>query len=179
MEIYLIRHTAPAIDKGICYGQSDVAVSSNFFHDAQEIKKRIPPNIKAIYSSPLTRCRQLAEFLFPGQQIEYMDELKEINCGRWELKSWEQIDKDELDHWMKNFVHVCFPGGESLLQLHERVVNAFSSISQSGHSPVAIITHAGVIRSILSFALGTPISECFTHYNPAFGAVIHIPQRGN
>ena len=31
MEIYLIRHTSPLVEKGVCYGQADLALNLDLF----------------------------------------------------------------------------------------------------------------------------------------------------
>ena len=78
MEIYLIRHTKPDIVKGTCYGQADIGTTDSFLYEASCIQQHIPAGIQTVYSSPLRRCRQLAEFLFPQQVIFLDDRLKEI-----------------------------------------------------------------------------------------------------
>ena len=62
MELILIRHTTPAIEKGICYGQSDLNVADSFEAELELILKEVGQHRK-VYSSPLKRCRILAERL--------------------------------------------------------------------------------------------------------------------
>ena len=57
--------TTPAVDKGICYGQTDLDVTESFFEEAEMILRALPPGIVAVYSSPLQRCTRLARHLFP------------------------------------------------------------------------------------------------------------------
>jgi len=83
MEIYLIRHTTPAIAKGICYGQTDLDVTDSFEAEVMSIKEHLPKNIQAVYSSPLQRCRKLAEAIFPKHPVQLFDDLMELNCGDW------------------------------------------------------------------------------------------------
>lgn len=179
MEIYLIRHTALAIEKNICYGQSDVDVADCFEVEATRIRSMLPDTIEVVYASPMKRCKKLAAFLFPKHEIEYLDDLKEINCGKWELKNWNDINQDELNAWMKDFVNRCFPDGENLIDLSHRALNAFSKINQSANSSVAIVTHAGVIRSILSFITQTPLCDCFKNFKLEFGDIIQIKKRSD
>jgi len=121
MEIYLIRHTTPAVAKGICYGQTDLDITDSFFDEAAIISKILPQSIRAVHSSPLQRCKKLATQLFPSHSIVLHDELMEIHCGQWEMKNWDGLPEEELGPWMKDFVNVRIPGGESYLDLHERV----------------------------------------------------------
>src|SRR6185369_4903461 len=128
MSVYLIRHTKPKIEKGICYGQSDIDVTETFFEEAVIIKTVLPGTIEQVYSSTLSRCRKLAEHLFPGLQINYEKDLQEIHCGEWEMQHWDAIPKEIIDPWMKDFVNIGIPGGESYVQLHARVVACFERI---------------------------------------------------
>lgn len=86
MEIYLIRHTTPAVEKGVCYGQSDLDVTDSFIAEAMAIKPHLPEHIEQVHSSPLQRCSKLAQYLFPMHAHTHHDDLMEINCGHWELK---------------------------------------------------------------------------------------------
>jgi alpha-ribazole phosphatase len=177
MQIYLIRHTAPAIENGICYGQSDIDVQSSFIQDAAKIKRLLPDQMLQVYSSPLKRCQKLSEFLFPDCEIKYCDELKEIDCGEWEEKRWDEIDETVLNGWMKDFVNVCFPGGENFLQLAARVNKIFDEICNSDKSPIAVVTHAGVIRSLLSRMANTPLEDAFSNFKISFGNVMLLERK--
>ena len=42
MEIYLIRHTTPNIEKGICYGQADLDITETFLEEVEAIKPHLP-----------------------------------------------------------------------------------------------------------------------------------------
>ena len=65
MKIYLIRHTQPAIAKGICYGSTDLDVASTFLEEAAAVKAVLPAitTQTKILSSPLQRCHKLAQFI--------------------------------------------------------------------------------------------------------------------
>jgi alpha-ribazole phosphatase len=175
--IYLIRHTTPAIEKGVCYGQSDLDVTGGFPEEAAIIRDCLNKDtnkdkVEKIYSSPLQRCRKLATHLFPGSTIYEADQLKEIHCGLWEMRRWDDIPREETDPWMKDFVNVRIPGGESYLDLYGRVIPWFSGNTETG--PVAIFTHGGVIRSILSYITGTPLTQSFKTFSLHYGCIIRI-----
>ncbi|MFY7653088.1 MAG: alpha-ribazole phosphatase family protein [Chitinophagaceae bacterium] len=177
MEIYLIRHTTPAVEKGICYGQSDLDVVASFAEEAQAISHFIPADIQKVYASPLKRCSLLAEFLFEGKPIHFHNELKEIHCGDWELQHWDAIPKEALDPFMNNFVEVPMPGGESYLHLFARVNNIFNEI-QAQKQKIAVVSHGGVIRSILSAITQTPLKDSFNAFQLYYGCVVRlIPQQ--
>ena len=178
MAIYLIRHTAPDILTGTCYGQSDLGLMESFHEEAGIIKNFVPDDIPHIYSSPLKRCHLLATHLFPTRSIQLDDNLMEIHCGNWEMKRWDDIPREETGPWMNDFVNIPFPGGESYVEMHDRVTRCFNSIAQK-HTHSAIIAHGGVIRSILSHLTNTPLLDSFKVFKLYYGCVIRIDQDKN
>ena len=173
MEIYLIRHTTPLIDKGICYGQTNLDITETFLEEVSMIQPHLPLDNIKVYSSPLKRCKKLAEALFESSIVECHDTLMELNCGDWEMKKWDEIPKEEIQPWMDDFVNVVVPNGESYVMLYERVVNTFEAIKQKGENAV-IVAHGGVLRSILSHITNTPLKESFDVFTLHYGCVVKI-----
>lgn len=178
MEIYLIRHTTPDIAKGICYGQTDLNITETFEDETAAIIPYLPKNIQSVYSSPLQRCKKLAESLFPNHSIELHTDLMELNCGSWEMLEWNAIPKPEIQAWMDDFIHVSVPGGESYLQMHERVIKRFEWINRQKR-PAVIIAHGGVLRSIVSHITNTPLKESFDVFSFQYGCVVKLEQFEN
>jgi alpha-ribazole phosphatase len=173
MSIYLIRHTTPLIEKGICYGQLDIDVTDSFQEEADGIQNVLPAGIEQVYSSPLIRCQKLASYLFPSHAISIEPDLMELACGEWEGIHWDAIPPEVIDPWMKDFVNVCIPGGESYVQMHSRVTQCFTKII-NGSKPVAIVTHGGVIRSILAHITQTPLADSFGAFKIHYGCVMQL-----
>lgn len=92
MEIYVVRHTKVSIEKGTCYGQSDVPLDNDYIKDIIKVKNRLPHDFDKVFSSPLKRCCLLAESI-STLEIEYHDSLMEMNFGDWENKTWDTIDQ--------------------------------------------------------------------------------------
>ena len=151
MEIYLIRHTTPQVEKGICYGQTDLAVTANFPEELERLKKHLPVDFDLCYTSPLQRCAQLAQELAAEPIVD--DRLKEMDFGDWEMKPWASIPQDVLNPWMEDFVRVPVPGGESFGELIERVKAVWQEISTQEVERILVVTHGGVIRSVLGHVL--------------------------
>lgn len=172
MEVYLVRHTETICEKGICYGQADVGLFEPYQNQFEKIKKQLPES--AIYfSSPLLRCTLLADYL-SSANYKTDARLMEMNFGAWELQSWDNIPKEELDPWMKDFVHEKVPNGESFTELFERVIQFIDSELKSESSqPIVIVTHAGVIRSILCESSGLDLKDAFQN-KVDFGSVLKI-----
>lgn len=162
MEIYLIRHPEVNIDPGICYGWSDVGVSDDLLKFAvAKVLRNIPGNSGFnFYCSDLIRCRVLAEKISSGN-IYYSSAIRELNFGNWEMKLWNEIPQDELNFWMEDFVNRNCSGGESYKELCDRVINFWNSLVKKDDDKIAVITHGGVIRSILCHALDIPLKNAF------------------
>lgn len=173
MEVYLIRHTQPDIAKGICYGQSDLGLVNTFSEELHVIKKKIPTSFDAVYSSPLQRCYLLAKNI-TQKKISLDNRLMELDFGEWEMQAWAHIPQDKLDTWMKDFVHVAVPNGESMLMLQKRVLQWWGEILQHKHSKIAITTHAGVIRVLLAHLRNIPLQEAFSKIKLEYGEVICV-----
>jgi alpha-ribazole phosphatase len=173
MEIFLIRHTTPAVAKGVCYGQTDLDVTDSFHEEAIVIGKHLPDSIVQVYSSPLQRCKKLAEHLFSPTLVVLQKDLMELNCGKWEMQKWDDIPRHEIDPWMNDFVTVRTPEGESYIDLHTRVVAQFEKIMEQ-QQPAAIVAHGGVIRSILSHITDTALGDSFNLFKLHYGCVVKI-----
>ena len=197
-DIYLIRHTTPAVEKGICYGQTDLDVTESFTEEAEMIRQSLPARFTAVYSSPLQRCTRLASHLFPDLPLILRPQLMELHCGTWEMRGWDSLPKEEIDPWMEDFVHARVPGGESYIDLYRRVMQCWDEIA-GGNSPqgnpdagamhdtraddsIAVVAHGGVIRSILAGVTGTALADSFKAFSLHYGCVIRIrphPERGH
>jgi alpha-ribazole phosphatase len=179
--IYLIRHTTPAVARGMCYGQTDLDITGSFHQEAEVIRQHLPGAIGLVYSSQLKRCTLLAKELFPDRPLRLSSALMEIHCGDWEMRAWDDLPPEEVGPWMADFVRVCIPGGESYADLHERVTRCWETIIAREPSPgdIAIVAHGGVIRSILSGITGTPLIDSFKAFSLHYGCVIRVFEAGD
>jgi alpha-ribazole phosphatase len=150
MEIHVIRHTAPDIAKGVCYGYTDIPLLSSFEEETQAIFHFIPNSIEVIYTSPLSRCKRLAYKLSETKNVSVLEDvrLKELNFGTWEMQRWDDIDSTLLLKWMSNYEDECCPNGESYRQLVNRVDDFLVTLSQTDYKRIAIVTHGGVIKAM-------------------------------
>jgi alpha-ribazole phosphatase len=167
MDMVLIRHPAVALDAGVCYGHSDVAladdaeVSSSVL--ALKLAKLQVPAPRVLISSPLRRCSALAVEIANdfGCVVSHDECLKEMNFGDWETQRWDEIDRALLDDWADNFEHARAHGGESVAQFVERVRAWLDVFGQTRElSPAYVVTHAGVMRVIASLILDVPLERC-------------------
>ena len=169
MQVFLIRHPKPVIEAGICYGRLDVDA-----HAPHAVADEIRPLLRRdvpVYSSPLRRARQLAEALHPSPIID--ERLCEIDFGDWEGRAWDAIERDALDAWAADVTGFVPPGGESVAQLQERVIDFATSLA--AQPAVALVAHAGVLRALVGHWLQLPVAE-WTQLQFDFGSLttLHI-----
>lgn len=167
MPLFLIRHPPPAIEAGRCYGRLDVPARAVAEHAAR-LAPLLPPGI-AVVASPLARCRALAEALSPAPT--YDARLMEIDFGAWEGLPWSAIGPDALDAWAADLMHHAPPGGESVARLAARV-RAWAA-EQAAEIPLAVVTHAGVMRVLVGDHRGLSETE-WTRLQFDYGACVRI-----
>jgi alpha-ribazole phosphatase len=143
MILHLVRHPKPLIEAGICYGQLDVPARMDM-SDVTRLRAELPPGLP-LWSSPLQRCRQLAEQLHRQPRID--DRLAEMNFGDWEGRPWDEIPRCELDAWAADIAGYAPPGGESPAALQRR---ALAFVVGLDVPEAVIVTHAGVIRVLFA-----------------------------
>ncbi len=175
MEIYLIRHTTPDIEKGICYGNSDIDIKMPIDTELNLILNQLPNTVNAIYTSPLKRCLYLATQLHQklNTKIIWDDRLKELNFGDWELKNWNNIYEPDLTKWMNNYEVETCPNGESYLDLKFRATTFLNEIQTLNLKNLVIVTHGGFIRTCLSIINKQPLSEIMNQ-KVDYGCVIKL-----
>ncbi|MET0088614.1 MAG: alpha-ribazole phosphatase family protein [Candidatus Thiodiazotropha sp.] len=122
---------------------------------------------EAIVSSPLKRCaefaRELSEHM--GVSLSYDERFMEVGFGTWEGLSGDQIralDEKALERFYHDPIEYRPAGAEPLKSFNERVSAAYEAvIARYAGQHVLIVTHAGVIRSILRKTLQAPLASMY------------------
>ena len=117
-------------------------------------------NFDIIYSSPLNRARQTAEFVAQtnkfSPQIEIIDNLREGNLGEAEGEKTDDLYRrfPEITHkylypTRRNW-DLAFPGkdSESKRQIFDRVIGAVKEIAYRPGNVIGIATHGGVLNAL-------------------------------
>lgn len=164
MDIILIRHTKVAAKEGICYGHTDIELAPSFEKEKKSIQKKLAHNkFNVVYSSPLSRCKKLAQAIFPGLEIIYDERLKELNFGNWEGLNWDEISSsEEAKAFFEDYINTACPGGESYQDMLKRVSEFYDEIKEKHKdAQVAIVTHGGPIRAFLCVIEAITPKEAF------------------
>jgi probable phosphoglycerate mutase len=114
--------------------------------------------IRAIYSSPLERCRETAEPLARRLHvsIQVRRALGEVRFGAWSGRSLAQLRRTALWRQVQTAPsNVRFPDGESFLEVQERAVTELLRIADAHPADVvAVFSHADVIKLALAHFAG-------------------------
>jgi alpha-ribazole phosphatase len=161
MDIYLIRHTQTANAAGLCYGQSNVGLAESFAEEVDTLYDKLPEfdDHCRVFSSPLSRCVQLAETF--SDTVTTDARLQELYFGDWEGKLFNEIEPSALQQWTDNFATAAPPNGETFGDLYQRTGTFWQELLQLEAEQVIIITHAGVIRALLARVLNLPLANAF------------------
>lgn len=155
--ISVIRHgQTEANEKGVYIGNTNLPLSQK---GAGELCAKMDefdyPAVHRVYSSPLKRCTETADILFPCTEISIADDLRELDMGEFENKSVDElINRRDYKEWLRGGRDSRPPQGESLDEMTARTYTALHNIimdmMNDGLTHCAVITHAGIISNMLS-----------------------------
>lgn len=157
-KIHLIRHalTQDNID-GLYAGRTDSPLCGEGIAQLEELKSQyIYPEADFVFSSPLKRCTETANIIYPHLKPIIMEDLTECNLGEFEGRSAQELYEKEpaFPKWVRGDSDIKPPFGESNEDFAKRVCECFAKmvdgIIKSDAERVAIVTHGGVIATILS-----------------------------
>lgn len=166
-QIHLIRHGAAAeIRRGAYIGTTDVSLSEDGANELRRLDKEFDyPGTQVVFTSPLKRCLQTCEILYPDIKPIIIDQLRECSFGEWEgLMAEDLAGSEDFNKWLAGDTGVKPPKGESGADFTKRVCNVFASIVdglvKTGTTDCVIVTHGGVIMTLLA-VYGLPQAKPF------------------
>lgn len=143
MKLVLVRHPAPDIFPGICYGRLDVALRPDAQAVGAIVAKLALHRLACVWTSPAARCRVVAEAT--GLPLRIDPRLQELDFGAWEGVAWDDIARAALDAWAADPRNSAPPGGESGADLLLRVREVHGKILATGED-CAVISHGGPLK---------------------------------
>ncbi|MDD6491252.1 MAG: histidine phosphatase family protein [Firmicutes bacterium] len=158
--LVLIRHGATKANMEQRYlGKTDEVLSKEGEMQLFEYKKMgFFPNIDFLFSSPMKRCVQTAEILFPELKPVEIEEWKEMDFGVFEGKNYLELQGDNrYQEWIDSNGSLPFPEGESREEFisrcdkgFRRMIGKLKPIEEEGHKTIGMIVHGGTIMALLS-----------------------------
>jgi alpha-ribazole phosphatase len=187
--LYLIRHgETVGGDEKRYKGSLDVPLSENGIEQVRKTAEFLKDaNISNVYTSPLIRALKSAEIIAEPHGLKPIEipDFRERSFGIWEGMSFNEIkDKypEEFEAWAGNPLKYSPMGGESTIEVRDRVIKAMDEILnrakeqesrrteafnfraselQSFSSNIAVVAHGGVNRIILCHIMGIPLENIF------------------
>ena len=148
--VFAVRH-APTGTSGVCVGDADVPCTISAREAASRVLSLVGSHAFAsVWSSPRERCLAPASLLAEKLDVPLRvdDRLREISLGRWQMRSWKEIETSEpqrFKSWTADWLSQSPPEGELPGKLLERVCACWDEMAQGDH---LLIGHAGVIRAL-------------------------------
>lgn len=152
MKVYFIRHGKTKGNlEGRYVGRTDEGLLEDFIY---ELKEKNMPVVESIYVSPMRRCIETCGQIYPGREYEIVENLKEMDFGDFEYKSFDELNGNILyQSWVDSNGTLPFPGGESMIIFQDRCKSAFEKViesaMESGFKEVAFVVHGGTIMALL------------------------------
>ncbi|MCI5209614.1 MAG: histidine phosphatase family protein [Candidatus Electrothrix sp. ATG2] len=182
--LFLLRHGPTSAPSGCFVGSSDVVLSGQGLARLDNITAQLK-DIDCWYCSPMLRTRQTLEHLrnlgCPVSKPVYDQRLREVDFGRWELQTFADIaakDEEQLAAW-NQYLDFVFPQGEAVPAFLQRVGAMLELFSSLENKTVAVMTHGGVIRTMICLSLGlSPRNYLLFDVQPASLTVLHLFSEG-
>ena len=180
--LILVRHGETLHNvAGIAQGWGDSALSDRGAQQVRRLAQRlISYQPDALYSSPLQRARATADAIAAatGLPVQTLDELREMNYGGWEGRSFLDVRRDDAElyrRWIADADCPC-PEGESHNDVRRRIERAMERIE--GARPV-LVTHGTAIRIAATTLMNVPImsSRHFAQDNAALNVFLWRGER--
>ena len=151
--IIAIRHgeTSWNVDTRI-QGQLDIPLSANGRWQAERLAEALRDEpIQAIYASDLTRAWETAQYVSRSTGVPLTQEmgLRERGFGDFEGKTFAEIEQllpEQSLRWRKRDPEFSPAGGESLVALRTRVIEAAQRLAAlHPGEQIALVGHGGVM----------------------------------
>lgn len=162
-EIYLIRHGMTAGNQKQRYiGITDEPLCSE---GREALTKICCPEPELLFVSPLFRCRETAEIIFPGKNQEIRPMLAECDFGDFENKNYLELSHNpDYQAWVDSNGTLPFPNGESRESFRWRTLEEFNRIVEECFkkeiNTAALVVHGGTIMNIME-TYGSPARDFY------------------
>ncbi|MBR4733078.1 MAG: histidine phosphatase family protein [Lachnospiraceae bacterium] len=159
MELYLIRHgKTPGNEEKRYVGRTEESLSET---GRRELLGKQAPAAEVLFSSPMKRCVESCQCLYPGMEPIVIDAFREIDFGTFEGKNYQELSGNkDYQAWIDSGGTMAFPQGESRQDFIQRNLAGFQELLMElrkhpkDELKAAAVVHGGTVMSILSGAYG-------------------------
>lgn len=159
---WLIRHALTDHVGEVLSGRTpDVHLSAAGRAQAEVLAARLTVPFAAVYSSPLERAVETAQPIALANRLTLIEDVAftEIDFGAWTgARFFTLDDQPTWKRWNTLRGLAAPPNGEPMTAVQTRVMSRLWMLAEThGDAPVAVVTHAEVIRALLALVLGSPL----------------------
>ena len=157
IKIWLIRHGMTAgnrqqryvgtTDELLCEeGRQQIILKRQLIKSDQDIQN--------VYVSPMLRCRETAEILFPAVSQIKEAGFRECSFGEFEYRNYQELNgHPDYQAWIDSNGILAFPGGESKEECAVRNLEGFqravTACIREAITEAALVVHGGTIMNIM------------------------------
>ncbi|OZC58581.1 histidine phosphatase family protein [Rhodococcus sp. RS1C4] len=166
--LLLVRHGATMwTEDGRLQGRTDIDLSETGCREVRRMAAVVASWApRTVIASPLARTRSTAELL-GAREVRLDSRWAEAGLGEWEGRTPEEVGED-YHRWRAG--SLVPPAGELPEHVTARTAAAvFDAVAQPG--PVLVLTHGGVIRSVLDRFIGLPAARLVPVAAPSITAL--------
>jgi len=166
LRLHLVRHGQTewnAIRR--VQGQQNSILNDNGRQQAADTREQLVDiDFQAVFVSPLLRTRETAEILCRDRtnELQFVDDLKEMGLGEWETRMWEDIPEqwpEQHAQFKQSPEQFNFSGAETVQQVTDRGIAAVEHIrSQVPSGDVLVVSHGVLIKTIVLNYASQPLS---------------------
>ena len=114
-----------------------------------QLQNRHYPPVSRVFVSPMRRCVETANLLYPGVPQTIIGGFRECDFGDFENKNYAELNgRADYQAWIDSGGELPFPHGESRAQFAARCVTAFEQIRQQDED-CAVVAHGGTLMAIM------------------------------
>ena len=158
-KLYLIRHGhTSGTDQNLMYGDADIPVTEAGLREIAEMAAAgiyPDPEGAAIYTSGMIRTEQTLEAIYGVVEHRIAPLLREINLGKFEMKTVDEILKDEYGRkWLGGEIEdPHFEGGDSFSGFQARTTEGIRRVihecMKEERDKIIVVIHGAVISSVM------------------------------
>lgn len=184
--IIAIRHGETAWNVGTrIQGHADIPLNERGHWQAQRLARALATEgIAAVYASDLSRAFETGRYVAQAAGLPVTPEpgLRERSFGFFEGRTFKDIETElpeQASRWRKRDPHFAPEGGESLVQLHERVVGTCARLAERHPGElIAVVGHGGVLDMLYRAAtrLDLQAARSWELGNAAINRLLWSPQ---
>ena len=188
MKLLLIRHGAtPGNLEKRYVGRTDESLTQESLEtlgkEAKKIRK-LAGKPAAIITSPMKRCLETAETLFPEHDYPQVprvrvEDLSECDFGEFENKNYKELSgNQDYQRWIDSNGTLPFPGGESREAFKCRSLTGFQkAVTQCIRNNIktaALVIHGGTIMNIMEEYADRPRAFYEWHVKNGGGYLVEL-----